>query len=296
MKVYRSKKAEDKIKKTYDELIEAWGIPVKQVKIPTTYGKTHVNICGKEDGAPLVLFHGVGDDSALMWIYNAKALAKEFRLYAIDTIGGPGKSEPNRFYYDEFKNNGCKDEVWIDEVLDYLKLQKVNLAGVSNGAYLVQYYTLCRPERVNKTLCMAGSVPVSERKGHLIAMMKVFLPEALFPTKKNVRKLLEKMTGNNSAVFTENPLLFTHFLALMKGFNNKAMFGHRIHQFSEEEVDVIRDKCKYIIGEADPFVLLSGGKPKNTHDMDMVFLKDTGHGINHEEAELINRMMMEYFM
>jgi hypothetical protein len=32
-------------------------------------------------------------------------------------------------------------------------------------------------------------------------MMKIFLPEALFPTKRNVRKLLVKLSGDHVEVF-----------------------------------------------------------------------------------------------
>lgn len=34
-------------------------------------------------------------------------------------------------------------------------------------------------------------------------MMKVSLPEALFPTDKNVMKLIRKMTGSNYSAFTD---------------------------------------------------------------------------------------------
>ena len=79
MKQYRSKKAGENIIRTYDMLLEEWDIVKEERMIPTSYGPTHVIICGKEEGLPLLMFHGVGDDSALMWIYNAKALGEHFR-------------------------------------------------------------------------------------------------------------------------------------------------------------------------------------------------------------------------
>ena len=69
--------------------------------------------------------------------------------------------------------------------------------------------------------------------------MKIFFPEALFPTKKNVKKLIEKMCGGNSAVFTENKDIMEHYTYLLKGFNNMAMGYHKVRTFSEEEVDNI---------------------------------------------------------
>lgn len=59
----------------------------------------------------MILFHGVGDDSALMWVYNAKRLGERYKLYAIDTMGGPGKSVPNENYNKDFDDIKCIDEV-----------------------------------------------------------------------------------------------------------------------------------------------------------------------------------------
>lgn len=289
MKVYKSEAAKKKIVTTYDKLIEAWDIPVKQVEVPTTYGTTHVNVCGKEDGRPLFLFHGVGDDAALMWIYNAKALGKVFRLYAVDTIGGPGKSRPGENYNKDFA-----DEAWIDQIMDYFGMEQADFAGVSHGGYLVQYYALKRPERIRKALCLATSVPVKTGKSRFSGMMKVMLPEALFPTKANIAKLLAKMCGTNSAAFTDNPLIMEHFTAVMKGFDRKAMLYHKVYGFSDEEIAAIRSKCRYFVGAQDPFMELGGGKMLETYNMDVIFFPEAGHGINHEQAEKMNKLMIDY--
>ena len=135
MKVYKNKKAGEKILETYDKLLLEWGCEVVEKDLHTEFGTTHVIEVGNKNGEPIVLFHGVGDDSALMWIFNAKALGEKYRLFAIDLIGGPGKSRPNENYkkkYDEVK--------WIDEVLSGLNLEKAMFVGVSMGGYLVQLY------------------------------------------------------------------------------------------------------------------------------------------------------------
>lgn len=107
------------------------------------YSVTHVIECGDKGKAPLILFHGVGDDAALMWVYNARELDEHFHIYAVDTIGGPGKSVPGEGYDASFD-----DVTWIDELPEQLRLDRVYMAGVSNGAYLTQLYMIRRPERV----------------------------------------------------------------------------------------------------------------------------------------------------
>lgn len=290
MKVYRSKKAKEKIIDTYDTLIEKWETPVDSVDVPTRYGLTHVNIFGKKEANALVLFHGVGDNSALMWIYNASELAKHFRVYAIDTIGGPGKSKPNHNY-----NKHFDDILWLDEIFDYFNLNNLNIAGVSNGGYLAQYYTLARNNRVNRVLCMATSVPVSSGGSPVLTMMRIFFPQALIPTKKNVLRIITKLSGKNSGAFTENPLILEHFTYLMRGFNRMAMAYHKVIPFTDHQVESIRGKCKYFVGEEDPFAKLGGKAMLEKYKMDVEFFDEVGHGINHEIPDEINAKMIAYF-
>jgi pimeloyl-ACP methyl ester carboxylesterase len=102
MKVFKSEKVKNKILCTYDQILEMWNVNKEEKDIITIYGTTHVIMCGNKNNPPLILFHGVGDNSAIMWIYNAAVLSRHFRLYAIDTIGGPGKSCPNKNYNKDF--------------------------------------------------------------------------------------------------------------------------------------------------------------------------------------------------
>lgn len=296
MKIYKNAYAGRMIQESYDALLKMWETDITELDIPGRYGTTHVIETGDRDKPPLILFHGVGDDAALMWIYNAKELGKYFHLFAVDTIGGPGKSVPGDGYDKTFE-----DVIWIDELLDKMELDKVFMAGVSNGAYLTQMYMIKHPERVIKGVSMAG-VPVrttgNGKKAAMKAMMKVFLPEALFPTDKNVMKLIRKMTGSNYSVFTENETVFLHFKQLMTGFKRSAMMNHKVHGFSEEEITSLKDRLLCIVGKKDPFIMLGGGQLEEElkkYQINVVFMEDAGHGINHEKAEEVNALIADHF-
>lgn len=290
MKVYKSEKAKNQILHSYDKLLDMWKVDLEEMDIPTTYGTTHVILCGNENNPPLILFHGVGDNSALMWLYNAQALSEHFRIYAVDTIGGPGKSCPNENYNKEYD-----DIKWIDELLTALKLKEVYAAGVSNGTYLAQLYTVHRPEKVIKIICMAGTVPVGSFSPIKI-MMKIFLPEALFPTRKNAVKLLHKLSGINSQVFTDNTLILEHYYLLLKGFNNMAMRYHKIIPVNNKQIEILRGKALYLVGEDDPFAKMGGKDILLDYKMNIRLYPKVGHGINHEISEEINRAIIEYFL
>ena len=288
LKIYKNAKAEKNILTTYDMLLKMWNVDIFETDIPTTYGSTHVITCGDKSNPPLILFHGVGDNSALMWVYNARELSRCFWVIAIDTIGGPGKSRPNDNYSKEFD-----DIRWIDEILTGFALDKVFMAGVSNGAYLAQLYGIFRPERVIKMICLSGTVPVGT--GNPIkTMIKIFMPEALFPTKKNTEKLLRKLSGNNSDVFTENLVIMEHYRWLLKGFNNMAMRFHKIIPFDDEQINSIREKTLYIAGDEDPFMILGGKELLLRYKMNAKFFPSAGHGINHEISDIVNQQMIEF--
>lgn len=291
MKKYRSKKSGREIIESYDLLLKQWDVPFDELDIPTRYGSTHIITAGNKEALPLVLFHGVGDDSALMWVYNAKALAFGLRIYAVDTIGGPGKSEMGRSYGKSFD-----DVLWIDDVLDQLGIGKTNIAGVSHGGYLAQLYTVRRPERVNRTLCISSAVPVRDKGSTMKTMVKIFMPEALFPTKRNIEKLMRKLSGGNVSVFTENPDIMRHYRAILRGFNNMAMSYHKIISFSADEIEQIREKTLYLVGEEDPFQKLGGKEALLKHRMRVIWYPRAGHGLNHELAEQVNLKMLEYFL
>jgi pimeloyl-ACP methyl ester carboxylesterase len=169
------------------------------------------------------------------------------------------------------------------------------MAGVSNGAYLSQLYGANRPSRVSKIICMAGSVPVGN-DSPLKTMMKIFLPEALFPTKKNTAKLLKKLCGKNVGVFLNHAIVMEHYQALLKGFNNMAMAYHTVIGLSDAQVDAIRGKTLYLIGEQDPFAILGGKDALLRYQMNAVFFPDAGHAINHELPAEMNGRIIEYLL
>jgi len=290
MNVFKSKTLKNRIINTYNQLLDMWNVDKIEREILTTYGTTNVILCGEQSNPPLILFHGVGDNSALMWIYNAAILSRYFRICAVDTIGGPGKSRPNENYNKDF--NIAK---WIDEILSELMLDKVNIAGQSHGAYLSQYYGVYRPERVIKIVCLASTVP-DINFNPMKTIMKVFLPEALFPTKANTIKLLQKLCGKNITAFIENPIVIEHYQYLLKGFNNMAMRYHKIISFNDEQINSIREKTLYLVGEDDPFAKLGSKDVLLKNRMNVKFFPEVGHGINHEIAKEINQILIEYFL
>ncbi len=126
----------------YDETIAAIpGSPVTR-DVPTTYGQVRVYRFGSASGTPFVLLHGRGATTA-MWEPNIPALAAERTVYAIDSLGEPGRSIqtlPIRTSTDQ--------AAWLTEVLDALAVERAHFAGVSGGGWLAFNQALHTPDRV----------------------------------------------------------------------------------------------------------------------------------------------------
>ena len=291
MNRYKSAEGRRLVYETYDKLLEMWGVDKQEKDIDTRYGKTHVIVAGSSEKPPLLLFHGVGDNSAMMWIYNAAELSKHYYLVAVDALGGSGKSEPDERYY-----KGFDQTLWIDDVLDELDIAKTYVAGVSYGSYLTQLYTIERPDRVYKAVCMAGAIALDTMKGNGMKGMLVFLPEALFPSEKNAIKLIKKLCGSNTAAFIDNKALMMHWLYLLKSFNNRCMTMHKLKKFSEKQIAGIRGKTLVMIGDRDKIAYAPEVvKMLEEHNIRHYIVEDTGHAINHERADFVNAQMIKFF-
>lgn len=291
MQRYKKPFAQQLIYDSYDKLLKSWNVEAEELDLETSYGKTHVITAGNRSNPPLLLLHGVADHSAMMWIYNAEMLSQHFYLIAVDAIGGSGKSEPNQNYYRNF------DQIaWLDEIMTRMDIQKTYLCGVSYGAYLSYYYTMKRPDAVYKAVCLAGRIPTSSFEV-MTKMMSVFMPEAMFPSERNCKKLLRKMCGSNYSVFEENEELIKQWFYLLKYFNNRSMMQHKVEIHRDDELAVLQGKVLFLIGEADRMTYYPKAiKRLRDTQLDYKIVEDTGHAINHERADFINEEIASFLL
>ena len=294
IKSFKNDKGKQEVFRTYNDLVEQWSVPVEDKAIYGKYGSTHVIIAGKEDNPPLLLFHGVGDNSALMWIFNAKELSKHFRIYAIDTMGGAGKSVSNDNYEKNFDVLN-----WLSTLLDSLKISKAFAVGVSYGSLIVQQLLCYMPDKVIKGVCLAGGSASAEysKKSSALKKMKIFLPEALFPTKSNCIKLVKKLGGENSIKLIDNKSFFTHWCLLLKYFNNTSMMKHNVKPIEKEKYLVTKDNCLFVIGDKDKIAYSEDSvKALQQSDLNYLIIEGAGHPVNHEYPEKINMLIVDFLL
>jgi pimeloyl-ACP methyl ester carboxylesterase len=137
--------------KTYEAAMRLWPVPYEEIEIPTRFGMTHVVTSGPKDAPPLVLLHGYLA-TLTMWSPNIADFSKDYRVYAIDTLGQPGKSIPDP---EEPIRDAADFVVWLIETLDGLKLERIFLVGMSFGGWLALNLAIAEPARVRKLVLLS---------------------------------------------------------------------------------------------------------------------------------------------
>lgn len=289
MKIFKNESAKERVMNSYNRILGMWSTEFQEHDIETKFGMTHCITSGNRENPPLLLFHGVGDNSAVMWMLNIKELSQYFYCIAVDTLGGPGKSVPNEVY----TKRSFSQVDWIDQIIDDFNLKSPNIAGVSNGGYMAYNYATVRSQRVSKVVCLEGGMVTKPIKSMIQTMLLMF-PEILIPTKHNMLKILKKMSSPNTDIFNKYPILAEHLILLMKSHNQQAMFVHKLEKYDKQKGIAVKDKLYFLIAEHNidhkkdfVHILNDGG-------FHYKVIPNAGHGINHEQPDLINKEIIQF--
>ncbi|MEM1078072.1 MAG: alpha/beta fold hydrolase [Pseudomonadota bacterium] len=113
-------------------------------------GAGQVGFREQGQGAPLVLLHGVGMQSAA-WAPQIAALSRSHRVIALDLPGHGGTSAL-------YGTPRLPDFVrWLEQVLTALAPGPVSLAGHSMGALIAAGYAVTRPGAVRRVALLNGA-------------------------------------------------------------------------------------------------------------------------------------------
>lgn len=102
----------------------------------------HLNITEQGQGRPLVMLHGLGQNSASME-REIQELSRSFRVVAVDSRGHGRSDRPARYTL----NDHVQD---VLSVLDILGLASTYLMGTSMGSYIAQGVAAAAPKRVDR--------------------------------------------------------------------------------------------------------------------------------------------------
>jgi pimeloyl-ACP methyl ester carboxylesterase len=169
--IYKSEEGKQKILELYDTQLKRLKVPYKDVWVDTTYGKSHLIETGNLKGIPLLVFHGGNATTA----YNLLAcdfLIKDFHIWAVDTIGHPGKSaevclSANNYDYGK----------WAEQVIDELGYESICLFGGSFGAGIAAKTMCIAPKKVKRVVLY---VPSGIKNAPAIKSINMMFPMIMY--------------------------------------------------------------------------------------------------------------------
>ena len=147
--LYKSEAGFDAIMSWYKDLIDKIDIPFDSCLVDTRFGRTHMLVCGSPEAPPLILVQAIAG-SAPLWRKQLKDFAQHFRVYALDTVGQPGWSDPNPMSYvnDDYVR-------WLTDIMDGLGIERAHFAGISAGGWQVMRMAIEEPDRVDRIVMLS---------------------------------------------------------------------------------------------------------------------------------------------
>lgn len=139
---------------------------------------THYLSAGQH-GSTVLLLHAAGFDSAgLAWQQSIEPMSKHHRVFALDWPGNGISDTPDIKYTTDYYVK------FLTDFMDYLKIDKTSLVGLSLGGAAALGFTLQAPKRVSKLILvdsygLGGEIPLGII-GYLISQLPLVTELAWF--------------------------------------------------------------------------------------------------------------------
>ncbi len=231
--VFKTEEGKNAVIIFYDEFLQKLALSYEKFYVDTKYGKTFIIASSEKSNPPLILLHGSGMNS-VMWLRDIKRYSKTYRVYAVDMLGEPGKSDENR---PSLSDSSYAE--WLKEVFEMLSIERANVIGISLGAWLAIKFSVNYPEMVAKLvlLCPSGIGPQKTS----------FIFKAIFYGilgEKGINKLYYKVNGNQP--IPEEMLKYQKLIG--KNFKYRR---ETIPIFSDDELKLLTMPIVLFVGAKD---------------------------------------------
>jgi pimeloyl-ACP methyl ester carboxylesterase len=266
--------------------------------------RTHYQ-CSGEAGAPLLLLHGGGTDSAsLSWGLLLPELAKVRVVIAPDWPGyGQSDRTPQAFtqeYYLDF----------LESFLNALKIERLGLAGISMGSGLALGLALRHPKRVER-LALLDSYGLAQRAPyHLFSYLFVrmgWLNRLSWAWVRRSRSL----AGYSLRSIFHDPKRITPELIdqvyeeicrpypgrAFEAFQHSELLPNKLRTVYMARLDELRLPVLLVHGEHDPLVPLEAARraQERLPNARLEIIPGCGHWPQRERPDLVNPLLVDYF-
>lgn len=268
MSIYKSKKGKEKSIGLYNKQLAKLNMPFIDIYVETSFGKTHIIEIGNKDGKPLLVFHG-GNSTTAYNLLMCRFLLEDFHVYAVDTIGHPGKSAEVCL-----SHRGYDYGKWANEVITQLGYESMLCFGGSFGGGILTKLLCIAPQKVKKAVLI---VPAGINNAFPISSVKMMIPLLEYSVTKKEKYLIK--TALYMALHKE--VLDEDTLAIVKdSFDNVKTKVGMPTNVQPQKLSTYNSPTLVIAGEKDCLFPAKKVLPKAKEIIQtckVYMLKDRGH-------------------
>jgi pimeloyl-ACP methyl ester carboxylesterase len=276
--IFKSEKGKRIVLESYRKILSQWPVQNRQYEMETKYGSTFVIESGERNNPPLLLIHGSVSNS-FTWFSDVIELSAGYNVYAVDIIGEPGLSAPERPQYE----SGVYEE-WLKEVISGLNLESCCIAAISLGGWMALNFCVKYPETVRKLflICPGGLSPENPE----------FIKKALLYSimgKKGMGKILMLLNGGKMPEKTPGSEPAMELFSLMGRYFKPRTA--KLPLFGKEQLSRLKMPVMMLFGEKDCMFFpeksienLKAGVPHAATEL----LAETGHFIIGQTKRMID--------
>lgn len=234
---------------------------------------------GSPDAPPLVLLHGAGgtiDDEVGGWAVLAPSFAEEYRVVLVEHRGHGRTNNPAGFM--SFEQIG--DDVAA--LVGQLGLERVHVAGISDGGVVALDLALRRPETTRSIVVLGGNYRVHDG---VLAYGASLDPD-----------VIERAAPEAAAAFGAR-----HDQGKEPGSWKTLMrqiVENNTHNPTWTEEDLRRIVCPTLLvaGENDPFATLDqmATMKREIPGAEWLIVNDSGHPVHFEHPEIVGPRMLDF--
>jgi len=280
--LYKSVAGYQEVVAQYDATLLEIGIPFDEKSVQTRFGPTYAIVCGNEQGKPVVLWHGLNANSAT-WAHWIPALAASYHVYAIDAIGGMGKSAASRP-----SKKGQAYGQWAAEAIKGLGLEKANMVGASNGGWLICKLATVAPECIGSAVLMssAGFTPLSMTRA-----LKL-VPRLLFRSTEEMARETVAFVSPPGA--PPDPFFLIWFELMLKHFRGEK----NAPTLGDQEIRCLAAPTYLLMGQheaaVNPYKVLERGLRHLPHLIAAEIVPGVGHSMVHQQSDWVIRRVISF--
>jgi pimeloyl-ACP methyl ester carboxylesterase len=245
MEIFLSKNDERVINEFLDDELDKWNFEYEKKYIQTESGKTFLLESGHDKPETILFLHGYGLNSASGKMFLSE-LSSKYHVIVPDIMWQIGRSVPNK----TINRKQCQESYnkWILEILNYYKISKVIIMGLSFGSWITMNFLIKNQDKVEKAIVISPAAIFAPLKFKLLWRQ---IRAGLFTSSKTIRQFVQSSYGKTNQIEEYDFKLTT---MVMKHCRKDIPSLVPATVFSDEQLRHIKNPVIFMIGSDEEFM------------------------------------------